>query len=296
MSGDGNGKRVKLVIKPPTQGASSSKRPAQVSEDEWESEWDSGSDMEETAQQTRGKNVVKIAAWLTKSAPTAARPGARQSLSCKELHTKPDHLSRPIWVTPDKHIFLETYSPLYRQAYDFVIAIAEPLCRPRNIHEYELTEYSLRAAISVGLDCHTILTVLNRLCKTAVPSETEEFIREQAAAFGKAKLVLQASSMLSVVRCPSVRFVHVATSNVVSNPHARMPHEQTVLQHNRLFIEPTSEATYSELLAMPEIARAVVHGGDDSLIAPAPFRPEVPTDGPCGQPRRKQPLFGDCYN
>jgi hypothetical protein len=30
---------------------------------------------------------------------------------------------------------------------------------------------------------------------------------------------------------------------------------------------------------MPEIARAVVHGGDDSLIAPAPFRPEVPTDG-----------------
>jgi hypothetical protein len=243
---------VKLVIRPPTQGASStSKRAAPDSEEEelseYESEYESGSDVEQAASQSRdkGKNVVKIAAWLTKTVPNATRHG--KLLSCKELHTKPDHLSRPIWVTPDKHIFLETYSPVYRQAYDFVIAIAEPLCRPRNIHEYELTEYSLRcdrplphlshqrvparsallttcqgarllsalstagdlrrarpsdriptlqrlsrcialscsAAISVGLDCQTILTVLNRLCKTTVPTETEDFIREQAAAFGK---------------------------------------------------------------------------------------------------------------
>ena len=36
---------------------------------------------------------------------------------------------RPIWVCPNRRIFLETFSPLYSQAYDFLIAIAEPLCR-----------------------------------------------------------------------------------------------------------------------------------------------------------------------
>ena len=25
---------------------------------------------------------------------------------------------RPLWVTPDGHIFLETFSPIYKQAYD----------------------------------------------------------------------------------------------------------------------------------------------------------------------------------
>ena len=42
---------------------------------------------------------------------------------------KPDHASRPIYVCPDKHIFLETFSPIYPQAYDFLIAISEPVCR-----------------------------------------------------------------------------------------------------------------------------------------------------------------------
>ena len=37
---------------------------------------------------------------------------------------------RPLWVCPDGRIFLETYSPLYKQAYDFLIAIAEPVSTP----------------------------------------------------------------------------------------------------------------------------------------------------------------------
>ena len=37
---------------------------------------------------------------------------------------------RPLWVCPDGRIFLETYSPLYKQAYDFLIAIAEPVSSP----------------------------------------------------------------------------------------------------------------------------------------------------------------------
>lgn len=41
----------------------------------------------------------------------------------------------PLWVCPDGRIFLETFSPVYRQAYDFLIAIAEPVSRPETIHE-----------------------------------------------------------------------------------------------------------------------------------------------------------------
>lgn len=72
---------------------------------------------------------------------------------------------RPLWVCPDGRIFLETYSPIYKQAYDFLIAIAEPVCRPECVHEYALTPHSLYAAVSVGLETSTIIAVLNRLSK-----------------------------------------------------------------------------------------------------------------------------------
>ena len=68
-------------------------------------------------------------------------------------------------MTPDGHIFLETFSPIYKQAYDFLIAIAEPVCRPECVHEYQLTPHSLYAAVSVGLTTTTIISVLNRLSK-----------------------------------------------------------------------------------------------------------------------------------
>lgn len=42
---------------------------------------------------------------------------------------KTDHGSRPLWVAPNGHIFLEAFSPVYKHAHDFLIAIAEPVCR-----------------------------------------------------------------------------------------------------------------------------------------------------------------------
>jgi DNA excision repair protein ERCC-3 len=51
------------------------------------------------------------------------------------MNLKTDHASRPLWVAPDGHIFLESYSPVYRHAHDFMIAIAEPVCRPTHLHE-----------------------------------------------------------------------------------------------------------------------------------------------------------------
>jgi len=52
------------------------------------------------------------------------------------------HARRPLWLAPNGDVFLETFSPVYRHAHDFLIAIAEPVCRPEFIHEYKLTSVS----------------------------------------------------------------------------------------------------------------------------------------------------------
>lgn len=49
------------------------------------------------------------------------------------LHLKPDHASRPLWISPeDGHIILEAFSPIAEQAQDFLVAIAEPVSRYAN--------------------------------------------------------------------------------------------------------------------------------------------------------------------
>lgn len=45
------------------------------------------------------------------------------------LRLKPDHTSRPIWVTEDGNIILEAFSPIAEQAQDFLVAISEPVSR-----------------------------------------------------------------------------------------------------------------------------------------------------------------------
>ncbi|KAG8496082.1 hypothetical protein CXB51_009467 [Gossypium anomalum] len=108
-----------------------------------------------------------------------------------KLELKLDHGNRPLWACADGRIFLETFSPLYKQAYDFLIAIAEPVCRPESMHEYNLTPHSLYAAVSVGLETETIISVLNKLSKTKLPKEMIDFIHASTANYGKVKLVLK---------------------------------------------------------------------------------------------------------
>ena len=108
-----------------------------------------------------------------------------------KLELKPDHINRPLWACDNGRIFLETFSPLYKQAYDFLIAIAEPVCRPESMHEYNLTPHSLYAAVSVGLETETIIAVLNKLSKTKLPKEMIRFIHDSTANYGKVKLVLK---------------------------------------------------------------------------------------------------------
>ncbi|XP_033219284.1 general transcription and DNA repair factor IIH helicase subunit XPB isoform X1 [Belonocnema kinseyi] len=108
-----------------------------------------------------------------------------------QMSLKPDHSSRALWVAPNGHIFLESFSPVYKQAQDFLVAIAEPVARPKYIHEYKLTAYSLYAAVSVGLQTHDITDYLEKLSKTSIPDGIVEFIRICTLSYGKVKLVLK---------------------------------------------------------------------------------------------------------
>lgn len=108
-----------------------------------------------------------------------------------QMILKQDHDSRPLWVAPNGHIFLESFSPVYKHAHDFLIAISEPVCRPEYIHEYKLTAYSLYAAVSVGLQTHDIIEYLKRLSKTSIPEGIIQFISICTLSYGKVKLVLK---------------------------------------------------------------------------------------------------------
>lgn len=66
---------------------------------------------------------------------------------------------------------------MYKYAQDFLVAIAEPVCRPTHIHEYKLTAYSLYAAVSVGLQTSDIVEYLQKLSKTSVPEGIVQFIK-----------------------------------------------------------------------------------------------------------------------
>ena len=136
------------------------------------------------------------------------------------LPLKPDHIQRPCWTCPDGNIYLEAFHDLYTQAYDFLVAISEPVARPEFVHQYKLTPYSLYAAVATNIETESIILVLERLSKNALPKEVKKFVRDCTSKYGKAKLVLK---------------------------------------HNRFYVESEFPEVLRELLRDPTIAQARVH-------------------------------------
>ncbi|CAH1788865.1 unnamed protein product, partial [Owenia fusiformis] len=146
---------------------------------------------DDDSRDTEGSNEAAPAA----ASRTATEAAPEDEFGAKDyrkiMDLKLDHKSRPLWVAPDGHIFLESFSPVYKHAHDFLIAISEPVCRPEHIHEYRLTAYSLYAAVSVGLQTKDIIEYLKRLSKCTVPTGIEDFITLCTLSYGKVKLVLK---------------------------------------------------------------------------------------------------------
>ncbi|XP_952567.1 DNA repair helicase, putative [Theileria annulata] len=109
------------------------------------------------------------------------------------LKLKTNHTARPLWVCPDGYLYLELFTPVSKQALDFIVTIAEPVCRPELIHEYQVTVFSLYTAVSVGLSFEELLNNLNKFSKNELPKKLKESILNTSSAFGKIKLVLRDS-------------------------------------------------------------------------------------------------------
>ncbi|KAK5736367.1 DNA repair helicase RAD25 [Elasticomyces elasticus] len=105
---------------------------------------------------------------------------------------KPDHRLRPLWLDPTHgKVVLETFSPSFKQAQNFLINIAEPQSRTNNMHEYTITAHSLFAAVSVGLTEQDIIKQLEMFSKTKLPQSIIEYIHKVTQSFGKVRLVLK---------------------------------------------------------------------------------------------------------
>lgn len=117
---------------------------------------------------------------------TSTLEGVSEPVILKESHTE-----RPMWVSPDGVIILEMHSEQSQQAQDFLIAIAEPVTRPANMHEYRITAYSLYAAASVGLKTEDIIDTMDRFSKNKVPLSILNFIRSCTTSYGKIKMVIR---------------------------------------------------------------------------------------------------------
>jgi len=119
----------------------------------------------------------------------SARDGHTRSFVNLQITSKTEN--RPLIVFPDGHIFVETFSPFYEKAIDFVVAISEPISRPKYVHEYQITVFSLIAAISVGIKQSDIIKFLKVLSKTEISPELIKQIEDTADYVGKLKLVLK---------------------------------------------------------------------------------------------------------
>ncbi len=150
----------------------------------------SSSSVVATAVDTAAKNE---ASGITASSSSSSFVGGNNNNGSdfSSLPLKSDHFSRPCWTCPNGIIYLEAFHPLYATAYDFLVAIAEPIRRPEYIHEYQLTPYSLYAAVATNIDTEAIVRTLNRFSKNVLPDGVAIFIRECTKRYGKAKLVLK---------------------------------------------------------------------------------------------------------
>lgn len=165
------------------------------------------------------------------STGSVARTGGVFDLSY--LRLKPNHQGLPLWIdAKNDKIILESFlGDVSRGAADFLTTIAEPLSRPRFLHEYKLTVHSLYAAVSVGLTPEDILKTLGKLSKTAIPESMTHFIINSGQQYGKVK---------------------------------------KVLKHNKIFLETSENKILQKLLQDPVIAEQLVNGNNNIITEMAP--------------------------
>lgn len=196
---------------------------------------------------------IQIKAGRVMSERAAQRAAALDKVETTEtgadfskLRLKPDHIQRPCWTCPDGIIFLEAFHDLYTSAYDFLVAIAEPVARPEYVHQYKLTPFSLYAAVATNIETDAIIAVLNRLSKNELPKQVRRFIKD-------------CTEKVSINAC------RCSAHEKSNNSHNQYGKAKLVLKQNKFYVESEFPKVLQELLRDPTIAQARVHEDVENL-------------------------------
>ncbi|KAF2871305.1 TFIIH basal transcription factor complex helicase XPB subunit [Massariosphaeria phaeospora] len=170
------------------------KRKAQAAPDAegWESQEEEALSDQETFDKLRDTfDVVAMSKRARASRAVDAASFLFRKCDQWDAPLKADHLNRPLWVDDAGRIILESFSPIFDEAQDFLINIAEPQSRVSRMHEYSLTTHSLFAAVSVGHSSKEIIDRLEKYSKIALSPSVIAFVEKSTSSFGKAKIVLK---------------------------------------------------------------------------------------------------------
>ena len=163
--------------------------------------------------------------------------------------------SKALFCGADGHIFLETSTKYYREICDFLVAIAEPIHRTKNIHEYNLTEYSLYAAASMGIKTSDIILILSNLSKNKLPDELINIIKKNTETFGKIRLILKDKRYFIVSENKEI--LHKITNiPIICKSYKKMLHKNKQNDNlniqNENIITITAEKTIENIMSAPK--------------------------------------------
>lgn len=81
------------------------------------------------------------------------------------VRNKPNNEILPLFIMPDNRIIVFTQSPIYKKIYHHLKAICEPIHRPKLVHEYKITKFSLYTAMVLHYKAEEIIKILGKLSK-----------------------------------------------------------------------------------------------------------------------------------
>ena len=201
-----------------------------------------------------------------------------QSVVEENMTLRAGHENRPLWVCHDGRIYFEAglYPEIANPVSEFLIAIAEPICRPKFIHEFQITVFSLYAAISLGMSSEEILESLNKFSKNELDPKLAEYISMHGRRIGKLRLVLRRHHYY--IESVEEGLIRTLESHFKIAPHKLSGIEKEESTGVYSFevdpnsIEKVKEAAYKDL-ELPLLEEFEFKGDSDLPIIPMVLRP-----------------------
>jgi DNA excision repair protein ERCC-3 len=196
----------------------------------------------------------------------------------EKLTLRPGHENKPLWVCHDGRIYFEAglYPEIATPVSEFLIAIAEPICRPKFIHEFQITVFSLYAAISLGMSSEEILGSLVKFSKNELDAKLSEYISLHGRRIGKLRLVLRRNHYY--IESVEESLIRTLENHFKIAPHRLSPVEKEETTGVFSFevdpnsIEKVKEAAYKDL-EMPLLEEFEFKGDTDLPVIPMVLRP-----------------------